>query len=104
MATQTIKLTDKEILEQKKFAQKYLDLLNKELSYADLLDEDNVAAYAKSYKYHSSLVTSGVVQIESNIAHPRAIVIVKEEIVKGGGINQTEEENTISGASIVYEF
>ena len=32
------------------------------------------------------------------------ILIINEEIVKGGGINQTNEENTIYDYSIIYEF
>jgi hypothetical protein len=32
------------------------------------------------------------------------ILIVKEQPVIGGGINETKEENTIYEASIVYEF
>lgn len=33
-----------------------------------------------------------------------AVLIIKEQPVKGGGINETKEENTIYNASIVYEF
>jgi len=32
------------------------------------------------------------------------VLIIKEQPVKGGGINETKEENTIYNASIVYEF
>jgi hypothetical protein len=32
------------------------------------------------------------------------VLIIKEQPVKGGGINETKEENTIYEASIVYEF
>ena len=32
------------------------------------------------------------------------ILIVKEQPVIGGGINETKSENTIYEASIVYEF
>ena len=32
------------------------------------------------------------------------ILIIKEQHVIGGGINETKEENTIYEASIVYEF
>jgi hypothetical protein len=32
------------------------------------------------------------------------ILIVKEQPVIGGGINETKSENTIYDASIVYEF
>ena len=32
------------------------------------------------------------------------VLIVKEQPVKGGGINETKEENTIYQASIIYEF
>ncbi|CAB4142018.1 hypothetical protein UFOVP697_28 [uncultured Caudovirales phage] len=32
------------------------------------------------------------------------ILIVKEQNLIGGGINQTKEDNTIYEASIIYEF
>ena len=32
------------------------------------------------------------------------VVLISEQPVKGGGINETKEENTIYEASIVYEF
>ncbi len=32
------------------------------------------------------------------------VLVIKEQPVKGGGINQTKEENTIYEADIVYEF
>jgi hypothetical protein len=32
------------------------------------------------------------------------VLIIQEQPVTGGGINQTKQENTIYEASIVYEF
>jgi len=32
------------------------------------------------------------------------VLFIKEEVVKGGGISETKEENTIYDACIVYEF
>jgi uncharacterized protein YnzC (UPF0291/DUF896 family) len=61
--TEHIKLSEKEINDQKAYAQKYLDLINKELGYGDLVSLENVSKYTQSFKYHSKLAKEGFVTI-----------------------------------------
>lgn len=63
MKNQLVKLSEKEIAEQKRFADKYLRLINKELSFGDLCNLKNIENYSKSFKYHSQLANSGVVEL-----------------------------------------
>lgn len=63
MTTKTVKLSEKQIAEQKSYVAKYLNLINKELGYGDLCNLENLASYNKSFKYHSQLANSGVVEI-----------------------------------------
>lgn len=58
-----IKLSAKEIEEQIRFAQKYYDLIQKELSYEDLVNVENVARYTKAYQSHMKLATQGYFEI-----------------------------------------
>lgn len=64
MALCNVKLSAREIIEQEKYAAKYLALIQKELSYRDLVNLDNVAKYTESFKYHSGLAISGYVKVE----------------------------------------
>jgi len=64
MALCNVKLSAREITEQQKYAAKYLALIQKELSYRDLVNLDNVAKYTESFKYHSSLAIDGYVKVE----------------------------------------
>lgn len=61
--TQQVKLSEKEIADQKKYAQIYLDLINRELSYGDLVNIENVKSYTESYKRHSELARYGYVEM-----------------------------------------
>lgn len=61
--TTIIKLSEKEIAEQKNYAAKYNALIQKELSYKDLMNLENVAKYTKAYQYHCKLAQSGQVEI-----------------------------------------
>jgi len=63
MKTQQVKLTAEEIEEQKKYAQKYLDLINHELAYRDLVNVENVTKYTAAYKKHSEIAESGYVEM-----------------------------------------
>ena len=63
METQLVKLSEKQIEEQKKSAKKYFDLINKELSYGDLVNLENVKSYTDSYKRHSELAKNGYVEM-----------------------------------------
>lgn len=64
MALCNVKLSAREIIEQQKYADKYLALIQKELSYKDLVNLDNVAKYTESFKYHSGLAVDGYVKVE----------------------------------------
>ena len=64
MALCNVKLSAREIYEQEKCAAKYLALIQKELSYRDLVNLDNVAKYTESFKYHSGLAMEGCVKVE----------------------------------------
>ena len=59
----TVQLSEQEISEQKQYAQKYYDLIQKELGYGDLCNLENLATYNKSYKHHSTLAKTGVVTL-----------------------------------------
>ena len=63
MTTTKKQLSAKEIQNQKNYAQKYLALINKELSYGDLINLENVKSYTESYKRHSELAVLGYVEI-----------------------------------------
>ena len=52
----TYKLTNEEINDQKKHMNKYADLIEKELSYDDLANWDNIYQYWKSYEAAKKLV------------------------------------------------
>jgi|JI7StandDraft_1071085.scaffolds.fasta_scaffold600910_1 hypothetical protein len=62
-AKQAVKLTEKQIEEQKRYAAQYLALIQKELSYGDNVNIENVTRYTESYKKHSELAKSGVVHV-----------------------------------------
>lgn len=64
MALCSIKLSPREITEQKKYADKYFALIQKELSYGDLVNIENVTKYTESFKYHSGLAREGYVKVE----------------------------------------
>ena len=54
-------------------------------------------------------MTNSTAQIEIKVVQATEIVkgivlIIKEQPVKGGGISETKEENTIYDACIIYEF
>jgi len=59
----TIKLNAKEIQDQKNYAKKYLELIQRELAFGNLVNLENVASYTKSYKYHLQLAEDGYVNI-----------------------------------------
>ena len=63
MKQQVEKLTATEIEEQKKYAQKYLELVQKELSYGDLLNLDNVTKWTEAYKLHSQMAKNGYIMM-----------------------------------------
>lgn len=63
MKKQIVELTTKQIIEQEKFAAKYLGLLQKEIKYGNLLNVDNVTAYATAYKLHLANANNGYVVI-----------------------------------------
>jgi hypothetical protein len=51
--------------------------------------------------------TTSQIEIKEIVASENVkgtILIVKEQPVIGGGINESKEENTIYDASIIYEF
>ena len=66
MATKIVKLSEKEIAQQRIYVSKYLKLINKELSYGDLCNLENLAIYNKSFKYHSKLTNDGVLELKYN--------------------------------------
>lgn len=66
MKTQIIALTKAQVKEQIKFAAKYKALIEKELSYGDLMNLDNINIYAKAMKAHSALAQNGCVEIPIN--------------------------------------
>lgn len=43
-------------------------------------------------------------EVQATEAIKGTVLIVKEQPVNGGGINEAKEENNIYGANIVYEF
>ena len=45
-----------------------------------------------------------IIEVQATETVRGTVLIIEEQPVKGGGINQTKEENTIYEASIVYEF
>jgi len=63
MTKQVVNLTEKEIADQVKYANKYFDLIQKELSYGNLVNLENVNNYTKAYQIHSELAKSGCVTI-----------------------------------------
>ena len=64
MLTETkYELTQTQIAEQIKFAAKYLELINKELSYKDLINLENVTSYTESYKRHCEIARNGYVYL-----------------------------------------
>ena len=56
MKTELKKLSENQINEQKKFAAKYFDLIQKELAYKDLCNLNNIKYYSECYKKHMELV------------------------------------------------
>jgi len=58
-----IKLTNQEIKEQKQYVVKYTELINKELSYGDLMNIENITRYAKVIKNANNLISQGFVNI-----------------------------------------
>lgn len=56
-----VELSEKEIEQQLKYVQKYLALIEKELSYGDLVDVENVTKYTKAVKSHSRVAKNGYV-------------------------------------------
>ena len=63
MKTQTIRLSEQEITEQKKYADKYYNLILKELNYGDLCNLENIAKYSQSYKHHMALFTNPYIEM-----------------------------------------
>ncbi len=61
MNTIQIALSDREIADQKKYAEKYFALIQKELNYKDLCDLANLQHYTKSYKAHCELAKTGFI-------------------------------------------
>ena len=45
-----------------------------------------------------------IIEVQATESVKGTVLMIKEQPVIGGGINQTKEENTIYEASIVYEF
>lgn len=58
-----INLTKAELKEQKANADFYLSLIQKELSYKDLVNTKNVDTYTKAYKHHLTLFNNGYITI-----------------------------------------
>lgn len=56
MKTQLVKLSDKEIAEQKKAVAFYQNLLNKEINCGDLANLENIEKWSKSIQTHLQLV------------------------------------------------
>jgi hypothetical protein len=56
MKTELKKLNENQINEQKKYAAKYYDLIQKELAHKDLCNLENIKYYSESYKKHMELV------------------------------------------------
>ena len=56
MKTQLVKLTDKEIQEQKNYVAKYQQLINKEIAMLDLANLENIKIYTSSLEGHLKLV------------------------------------------------
>ena len=56
-------LSEKEIANALKAAKRYLELINKELSYTDLVNVENVTYYTECYKDQHSLARNGYVLI-----------------------------------------
>lgn len=63
MTTQKVQLSKEEINDQKKYAASYMALIQKELSYGDLVDTQKVEKYTKAYKQHLQLAESGVIEM-----------------------------------------
>lgn len=63
MKTQQIKLTDEEIKEQEKQANKYKELIEKELSFDDLADWDNIYSYWECYQHSINLINNPVIEM-----------------------------------------
>lgn len=69
----------------------------------------NIYLYICFIKQNKKIMTNTIAKIEikevvATETVNATILIVKEQPVIGGGINETKEENTIYEASIVYEF
>jgi len=62
MTTQT-QISEKEIQDQLGYAQKYSDLIQKELSYGNLANVENMTSYSKSFQHHSQLAQQGYVEM-----------------------------------------
>ena len=45
-----------------------------------------------------------IIEVQATESVKGTVLMIKEQPVIGGGINQTKEENTIYEASIVYEL
>ena len=58
-----IQLTDKQLKEQKASAELYLALIQKELSYGDLVNLENVNYYTEAYKNHLTIFNNGYIVI-----------------------------------------
>jgi uncharacterized lipoprotein YddW (UPF0748 family) len=56
-------LNENQINEQKKFAAKYYDLIQKELSYKDLCNLTNIKYYSECYKKHMELVYNPYIEM-----------------------------------------
>jgi hypothetical protein len=64
MALCNVKLSTREINDQKNYAALYLALIQKELSYGDLVNLENVRIYTEAFKHHSILAADGYVLVE----------------------------------------
>ncbi len=63
MKTQKVKLTNEEIKDQKKQADKYMGLIRKELSYGDLADWDNIEDYKECYDHAMGLINDPYIEM-----------------------------------------
>jgi len=63
MTTQKYYFSEKEIQDQLGYAQKYSDLIQKELSYGNLANVENMTSYSKSFQHHSQLAKQGYVEM-----------------------------------------
>lgn len=63
MTTTIYKLTESQINQQLSYVRKYQDLINKEISYKDLVNLENLKCYTDALNKHMELVKNPYIEM-----------------------------------------